>query len=156
MKDIIFIIITLLFCQCGVLSKISNEEVKTKTEEVKLEVEESKIQTLLSYEDIKNKKDSLTDFQFTLYLKPHLGKYVSWSGFVKEVKEDVEGIVLHVDMEKYSKYSSTDVSALILPEMALSLKRRQKIFFEGKLTYGINSEMPSKIRIENLTLIDKK
>jgi hypothetical protein len=83
----------------------------------------------VTYEEIRNAMKSMTNAQFKAYVSTLEGKKIQWIGFVEDVKENYE---LWIDMDSPSVLLSVqDVTFKIPKALALSLRKDQKIEFEG-------------------------
>jgi len=87
----------------------------------------------VTYTEIRNSMEPMTDAQFKAYVRSLEGKKIRWTGYVEDVKEtSATDYKLLVDMDSPSVWLSVyDVSFEVPNSVALSLKKDQQVEFEG-------------------------
>ena len=89
-----------------------------------------------SFQQIRTKMGSMTDLQFKEYGKSLKGEQVQWVGWVEEVKEKFfGGYEVWIDMDSPAEQFSVQDLAIEVPkEIALKLKKDQKVTFTGTIS----------------------
>jgi hypothetical protein len=87
----------------------------------------------VTYAEIRNSMNSMTDAQWGAYVRSLEGEKIRWTGYVEDVKETYSGdYELLVDMDAPEVlFSVYEVSFKVPSSVALSLNKDQQIEFEG-------------------------
>jgi len=87
----------------------------------------------VTYAEIRNSMNSMTDAQWGAYVRSLEGEKIRWTGYVEDVKETYSGdYELLVDMDAPEVlFSVYEVSFKVPSSVSLSLNKDQQIEFEG-------------------------
>jgi hypothetical protein len=85
----------------------------------------------LSYGSIQNNADSMTDAQFDEYEKTIIGQYVSWSGKLSDVDQNITNTDYEVKIDMDG--NAYDVQFDVNKSTALNLRKRQQYSFKGEI-----------------------
>ena len=99
-----------------------------------------KVISSISFMKIRRNMENMTDLQFEEYTKSIKGKNIRWRGYVEDVKEKFfGGYEVLIDMDNPNELISVqDVTFDVSKEQGISLKKNQRIQFEGEISSVLN------------------
>jgi len=107
-----------------------------------------------SYATIRAQMEGMTEAQFKQYARSLKGKRVQWTGWVEDVNETLFGnYEVWVDMDAPDElFSVQDVTFDVPADVALSLRRDQKITFTGIIDSALNVLESTQITLSDVTI----
>jgi len=103
------------------------------------------------FAEIRNNMNRMTEAQWKKYARSLKGKTISWSGWVEDVNEKFfGGYELWVDMDPPNVAMSVqDVTFEIPDELALKLRKDQRVVFTGTIKSVMNVLGSCSVTLEN-------
>lgn len=129
-----------------------------KTQLTETPVQKQQLQPIadISFLEIRQKMENMTDLQFEEYTKSLKGKRVRWNGYVEDVKEKLfGGYEVLIDMDNPNEpLSVQDITFNTPKEQAVSLQKDSPIHFEGTISSIINILTSLQISLDNAKVLE--
>lgn len=141
-----------VLCICaGIAVTVSNQNGATAS---RGNVVSATLEPAPPFETIRAEMDGMTEAQFKQYARSLKGKTVNWSGWVEDVNETVFGTYeVWVDMDAPDElFSVQDVTFDVPADVALNLRRDQKIRFTGLIDSAHNVLESTQIDLSDATI----
>lgn len=106
------------------------------------------------FSTIRTQMEGMTEAQFKQYARTLKGKQVHWTGWVEDVNETLLGdYEVWVDMDAPDElFSVQDVTFKVPADVALSLRRDQKITFTGTVDSVLNVLESTQITLSDVVI----
>jgi hypothetical protein len=123
----------------------------TETIKPSITVTPTKVTSQLSYLEIINKRDSLTEIQWDDYKKQINGLKVHWSGTVYDVEKSFGMCDIEVCMNQYSCLAYFTYPC----EASISLNKNHPITFEGEIDTDLMDFLGFSVYLANVIIISR-
>lgn len=109
----------------------------------------------ITYSEIENNYEKMTDVQFENYMDGIINKKVVWSGHIEEVKEQMtnDKYKVWIDVDSTDAIMSTQEVYLqnISQDVAIKLNKGKVIKFKGEIV-SISDFMTAQVTLDNVTI----